>query len=118
MLTLLCPLESKILPFGPQLRRFAGVYIYEHLLLRSREHWQNSSLSLTCYSTLDFNYELEIYARQHFPFFKLVPTFEHDDITWMYTVQYEQRVMLNDLDTVIYVYSTTYDSSIYKLTFW
>jgi hypothetical protein len=35
-----------------------------------REHWQNSSLSLTCYRTSDFNFELEIYARQDFPFFE------------------------------------------------
>jgi hypothetical protein len=32
-------------------------------------------------------------------------------------VRYESRVMLNDLDTVIRVYSTTNDSSFYKLTF-
>ena len=69
MRTLRCPLESKILPAGPQIQRFAGVFVYEHLLLRSREHYQNSSLSLTCYSILDFYYELEIYARQDFPFF-------------------------------------------------
>jgi hypothetical protein len=69
MWTLRCPLESKILPTGTQLRRLAGVFVYEHLLLRSREHWQNSSLSLTCYSILDFYYKLEIYAGQDFPLF-------------------------------------------------
>jgi hypothetical protein len=31
-------------------------------------------------------------------------------------VRYEVRVMLNDLDTVIHMYITTYDSSIYKTT--
>ena len=30
----------------------------------------------------------------------------------LYMVRYELRVMLNDFDTVIRVYSTTYDSSI------
>ena len=33
-------------------------------------------------------------------------------------VQYEVQVMLDDLDTVIHMYSTTYNSSIYELTFW
>jgi hypothetical protein len=45
------------------------------------------------------------------------------DITCAYMVQYEMVqyevcVMLNDLDTVIHMNSTTYDSSTYKLTFW
>ena len=33
-------------------------------------------------------------------------------------VRYEVRVMLNDLDTVIHMYITTYDRSIYKRPFW
>ncbi len=40
------------------------------------------------------------------------------DIAWTYMVQYEVQVMLDDLDTVIHMYSTTYNSSIYELTFW
>jgi hypothetical protein len=30
MWTLRCPLESKISPAGLQIRRFAGVFVYEH----------------------------------------------------------------------------------------
>ena len=81
MWTLLCPLESKILHVGPQLWRFAGVFIYKHLPLRTREHCKNSSLSFSCCSIFDFNYKLKIYARQDFPFFKLVPTFEQDHLS-------------------------------------
>ncbi len=42
------------------------------------------------------------------------------DITWMYVIRYgyEVRVMVNDLDIVWHVYSTTYDCSLYMLTFW
>jgi hypothetical protein len=87
MRTLLCPLESKILPVGPHLWSFAGVFVYKHLLLLSREHWQNSSLSLTCFSILDVDYKIEIYARQYVPFLKLVPTFEQDHLSENYLRQ-------------------------------
>jgi hypothetical protein len=36
------------------------------------------------------------------------------DITWMYEV----RGMVNNLDIVWHVYSTTYDCRLYRLTFW
>jgi hypothetical protein len=68
--TLLCLLESKILPVGPQLRRFAGVFVYKHLLLRSKERGKNS-LSLTCYSIFDFEYEQKIYEDKIFDFLSL-----------------------------------------------
>jgi hypothetical protein len=70
MWTLLCPLlEMKTLPVGPQLRGFVGVFIYQHVLLWSQKHWQRSFLSLTCYSILDFHYELKITASEDLPIF-------------------------------------------------
>jgi hypothetical protein len=69
MWTLLHPLEMKTLPVGPQLRRLLGLFVYQHLLLRSQKHWKHSFLCLTCDSILDFYYELKITASEDIPIF-------------------------------------------------